>query len=220
METQDWNPKEHGYNDPKALLIGHDPRLKESKTLAEFALFANYYFDKTIKDSAKIKKLEFASSAFNQIVDITNGKISPEEIYVTNLCNVALPATKGTVYITKELAVSGIENIKRILKNNPSIEYIFPMSVQVNYWLQKLGFYTTNDEYVDKSEPKIEGVHSIPPYFDLKKNETFLIICGNRYLVKDGNQIVIPILHTKSYSNKNILRAYESAYKRIRSYFN
>ena len=48
METLDWKPREP----PRALLIGHDPRLQKSNTQAEYVLFANYYFDKNIKDSS------------------------------------------------------------------------------------------------------------------------------------------------------------------------
>lgn len=30
---------------PKALIIGHDPRLQNSDTIADYALFADYYFE-------------------------------------------------------------------------------------------------------------------------------------------------------------------------------
>jgi len=80
-----------------------------------------------------------AATVFNQITYITNGKIKPEEIYITNLCNSALPhSPRGkTVYIPEDKAKEGFENIKRIIEENQSIEYLFPMSLQVNYWLQK-----------------------------------------------------------------------------------
>ncbi|MDI3521792.1 MAG: hypothetical protein PWR04_1780, partial [Anaerophaga sp.] len=45
----------------------------------EYALFANYYFDKTIRDKAFKSKQALVSSAFNQITNITNGKIKPDE---------------------------------------------------------------------------------------------------------------------------------------------
>ena len=101
MTTLDWKPKEHT---PRALLIGHDPRLQLSDTQAEYALFANYYFDKTIKDRAFKSKQGLAAAAINQISHITNGKIKPKEIYITNLCNSALPHAlqSKTVYIPVE----------------------------------------------------------------------------------------------------------------------
>ena len=218
MKTLDWKPKEHI---PHALLIGHDPRLQNSNTQAEYVLFANYFFDNTIKDRSFKSKYALASSSFNQINNITNGKIKPEEIYITNLCNSALPhAPKGkTVYIPEEKAITGVENIKRIIEENSSIEYIFPMSLQVNYWLQKLGLYNSSDEFVEKSTPKTIGIQNEPPYYEPIGKSPFLIICGNGYKVNRGSQTVIPILHTKCFPLNRQLKAYEPAYERIRNYF-
>lgn len=218
MQTLDWEPKEYV---PKALLIGHDPRLQKSDTQAEYVLFANYYFDKTIKDRSFKSKCGLAESAFNQITNITNGKIIPEEIYVTNLCNSALPhAPKGkTVYIPEDQAIAGVENIRRIIEENPSIEYIFPMSLQVNYWLQKLGLYDSKDDFVEKSSPKSNGIQNEPPYYEPKEKSTFLMICGNNYHVSAGTQTVIPILHAKCFPLNKQFRAYEPAYEGIRGYF-
>lgn len=59
MQTLDWKPKEYT---PRALLIGHDPRLQISDTQAEYVLFANYFFDNTIKDKAFKSKYGLAAS--------------------------------------------------------------------------------------------------------------------------------------------------------------
>lgn len=218
MKTLDWKPKEHA---PKALLIGHDPRLQNSDTQAEYVLFANYFFDNTIKDRSFKSKYGLAASAFNQITNITNGKIKPEEIYITNLCNSVLPhAPKGkTVHIPEEKAITGVENIKRIIRENPSIEYIFPMSLQVNYWLNKLGLYNSNAEFIKKSTPKTIGVQNEQPYYEPKEKSPFLMICGNLYQVTGGTQTVIPILHAKCFPLNKQFSAYEPAYERIRNYF-
>lgn len=218
MQTLDWIPKE---NTPRALLIGHDPRLQNSDTQATYVLFANYFFDKTIKDRAFKSKYGLAASAFKQLTDIMNGKIIPEEVYITNLCNSALPhAPKGkTVYIPEDKAIEGVENIKKILKENPNIEYLFPMSLQVNYWLQKLGLYYSNDEFAEKSTPKTIGIQNGPPYYESIGKSPFLMICGNRYQVAGGTQTVIPILHAKCFPLNKQFRAYESAYNRMKSYF-
>ncbi|MDY0254736.1 MAG: hypothetical protein RBR30_10040 [Tenuifilaceae bacterium] len=218
MQTLDWKHKEYA---PKALLIGHDPRLQKSDTQAEYVLFANYYFDKTIKDRSFKSKYGLAASAFNQITHITNGKIKPEEIYITNLCNSALPhAPKSkTVFIPKDMANTGVENIKKIIEENPSIEYIFPMSLQVNYWLQKLGLYDSNDGFVEKSSPKTNEILNEPPYYEPKEKSPFLMICRNRYHVRGGTQTVIPILHPKCFPLNKQFLAYEPAYERIRNYF-
>ncbi|MFA6988144.1 MAG: hypothetical protein WC185_03745 [Acholeplasmataceae bacterium] len=218
MQTLAWKPKEQA---PRALLIGHDPRLQKSDTQAEYVLFANYFFDKTIKDRAFKSKYGLAASAFNQITHITNGKIKPEEIYITNLCNSALPhAPKSkTVYIPEDKAIAGVENIKRIIEENQSIEYIFPMSLQVNYWLQKLGLYYTNDEFIEKSTPKTIGVQNKLPYYEPNGKSPFLLICGNRYRVTGGTQDVIPILHAKCFPLNEQFKAYEPTYENIRNYF-
>lgn len=218
MQTLDWKPKEHT---PRALLIGHDPRLQQSDTQAEYVLFANYYFDKTIKDRAFKSKYGLAASAFNQITHITNGKIKPEEIYITNLCNSALPhAPKNkTVYIPEEKAITGVENIKKIIDENSTIEYLFPMSLQVNYWLQKLGLYYSSDEFIEKSTPKTIGIQNKPPYYEQTGKSPFLLICGNLYRVTGGSQVVIPILHAKCFPLNKQFKAYEPAYENIRNYF-
>jgi len=218
MQTLDWKPKEQT---PRALLIGHDPRLQQSDTQAEYVLFANYYFDKTIKDRAFKSKYGLAASAFNQITQITNGKIKPEEIYITNLCNSTLPhAPKGkTVCIPEDKAIAGVENIKKIIEENPNIEYLFPMSLQVNYWLQKLGLYQSSNEFVIESTPKTIGIQNEPPYYEPIGKSPFMLICGNRYQVAGGTQTVIPILHAKCFPLNKQFKAYEPAYERMRSYF-
>ena len=221
MKTLDWNPQSHDLKPAKALLIGHDPRLQKSDTQAEYALFANYYFDKTIKDRAFKSKYGLAASAFNQITYITKGKIKPEEVYLTNLCNSALPhAPKGkTVYIPEDKAITGVENLKKIIEENPSIEYLFPMSLQVNYWLQRLGLYQSNTEFVLESTPKTTGIQNEPRYYEPLGKGSFLLICGNRYQVAGGGHTVIPILHAKCFPLNKQFKAYEPAYERMRSYF-
>ena len=218
MQTLDWKLKEHA---PRVLLIGHDPRLQQSDTQAEYVFFANYYFDKTIRDRAFKSKYGLAASAFNQITHITNGKIKSEEIYITNLCNSALPHApqNKTVYIPEVKAIAGLENIKQIIRKYPDIEYIFPMSLQVNYWLQKLGLYYSSTEFIEKSTPKTKGIQNEPPYYEPKEERTFLMICGNRYKVTEGTQTVIPILHAKCFPLNKQFSAYEPAYERIRNYF-
>jgi hypothetical protein len=218
MITQDWKP----LKSPKALLIGHDPRLQTSDTIAEYALFANYFFDISIKDKAFKHKYGLSASAFSQITEITNGKIKPDEIYVTNFCNSALPhAPKGkTVFISLEKAKEGFDNILRILQENPGIEYVFPMSLQVNYWLQKLGLYDSENGFVESSTPRESGIQSVNPYFEPAKPRTFLLVCGNKYKALNTNQVVIPILHAKCYPLNDRFKAYRPAYKKIMAYFN
>ncbi|MEI8205034.1 MAG: hypothetical protein WCH34_18595 [Bacteroidota bacterium] len=215
--TQDWKSIEPA----KIILIGHDPRLQESHTIASFVMFADYYFRPEPKINSEKQKFGLAKSAFVQVTYLTSGKFKPEQIYLTNLCNNALPhAPKGKmVFIPKAEAEKGIKNIKKILKDNPTIEYIFPMSLQVNYWLQKLNFYDSMTTFVSDTEPKIKGVENDPPYFEPKKSSTFLMVCGHLYTVNDGKQTLIPILHNKNFPIKRNFIAYQVNYNEILAYF-
>lgn len=217
MKTQDWRTDKKA----KALIIGHDPRLQESDTIAEYALFANYYFSPEPKRFAEKRKFFLAKSAFDQILFLTNNKISPDSIYITNLCNDGLPhAPKGkTVFIPEIKAREGIEHIEKILRENSSIEYIFPMSLQVNYWLQKLGFYSSNNFFVEDSEPKDKGLRNSEQFYEPKKTSTFLKICGNIFKVNDGKQTVIPTLHSKNFPLKGKFLNYADCYNSIQMFF-
>jgi hypothetical protein len=217
MRTNDWKSKEKA----KGLVIGHDPRLQKSDTIADCAIFANYFFKNDLKNRADLQKFKLAKSTFDQITEITNGKIKPEEIYITNLCNRQLSHSPNgkTVFIPEKEAIEGLKNIQSILNENPTIEYIFPMSLQVNYWLQKLDFYNSNTDFVIETKPKAKGIENENPYFEPKKTKTFLKICGNQYKTKNGNQIIIPILHSKNYPIKGNFTAYKEKYENIKNCF-
>jgi hypothetical protein len=87
MKTKNWRSIETA----KALVIGHDPRLQESETIAPFAFFTDYYFRQEPTNPSERSKYGLAKVTFDQIVDITNGKTDPKSIYITNLCNDPLP---------------------------------------------------------------------------------------------------------------------------------
>ncbi len=217
MKTLDWKSLE----DAKILVVGHDPRLQLSDTIAPYVLFANYYFKPEPKSGAEKRKYGLAKSTFEHILYLTNNKFRPEQFYLTNLCNDALPhAPKGkTVLIPKEKAKNGINNIKQILSTNPSIELIFPMSLQVNYWLQKLGFYAGSVDFITSTEPKIIGLNNSQPYFEPKRSGTFKLVCGNIYKAENTMHTIIPILHTKNFPLKNNFKTYEACYQKIKEYF-
>lgn len=199
-KTKDWIPTKEA----KVLLIGHDPRLQESKTIAQYALFADYYFKEEQKAVSEKKKQKFARNSINNILELTKNKFRAENIYVTNLCNDELPkddSIKGkTVFIPRDKAKKGVEHINDILAKNPSIEYVFAMSQQVNYWLQELGLYPQQPGFIEKAMPKDKGVKNNPPYYEAKKGRAFLEICGKSYKINGSKQTIIPILHIKSYS--------------------
>jgi hypothetical protein len=211
----DWNPCEHfeGFI-PKILLIGHDPRLQTSDTIADYALFINYYFNECPNKGSEKRKYNFAKASLEQVLNLTNNKYRAEEIYVTNLCNEALPhAPQGkTVLISHDIAKAGVERIKNIISHNNSIDLIFPMSQQVNYWLQRFGFYCTDTEFLLKAEPKEKGIINESPYYEPKKQKAFLDICGNIYKT-EASKKVIPILHTKQY---NKITTYFPKYEKLK----
>ena len=219
-ECKDWNPSVELQKSPKLLLIGHDPRLQTSDTIADYALFSNYYFKAEPKSGSEKRKYGLAVKSFGQIIDITNGRFKAEEIYVTNLCNESLVhSPKGkTVLIPERIAKKGYERIVKIIKEYKTIEYIFPMSQQVNYWLQYFGLYHTDTEFLKDAKPKQKGIDNVEnPYYEGEKqrNAPFLEICGNVYNLKTGQKLN-PILHTKQYGQ---LVAYKPCYERIKKLF-
>lgn len=216
---KDWNPFFEKGVAPKVLLVGHDPRLQSSDIIAEYALFSNYFFKEEPKNGSERRKHGLSAKSFGQILDIKNHRFRAKEIYVTNLCNEPLAhAPKGkTVLIPERIAKEGCERISTIVRRYKTIEYIFPMSQQVNYWLQFFGMYHTTTYFLDKAKPKQKGIDNDPPYYEAIKQRDcpFLEICGNIYYLETG-QKVIPILHTKQYGQ---LKAYFQSYERIRHLF-
>lgn len=223
MECKDWNPFEQLGIRPKVLLIGHDPRLQRSATIADYALFSDYYFkfkSEPLNESDR-HKYGLAKMSFEQVLDITGNRYNREDIYVTNLCNQALERPKKrTVLIPEREAETGVKRLKKIVEQFDSIEYVFPMSQQVNYWLQYFELYRTETDFLANAKPKQKGIDSIPPYYEaINKNaKPFLEICGKVYDLGKGQKL-IPILHTKTYCQLKEMRAYDSCYKQIRNYF-
>ena len=215
-KTEDFIPSKSA----KALIVGHDPTLQHSSDKPLFALYADYYFNEVPKSGRELSKYNLAKSTFEQIVYVTSGTIDSSEMYVTNLCNVQLPRKRSgsVVLIPEDKAKDGVERIRQILRDFPSIRYVFPMSLQVNYWLQKLGLYDSNDSFVEDSEPVQSGIQQM--CFRPKKERTFLMICGKQYQVIGGSgQIVVPTLHSKNYPIKGRFAVYEDCYQKTREYF-
>ena len=150
-------------------------------------------------------KYKLAEAVFSYIGYLTSYKYSADQIVLTNLCNFALPhAPKGKiVFIPEEKARQGINEINDMLRGG-NIEVIFAMSLQVNYWLQKLGFYPAVDEFLSDAEPKKRGMSNEPPYYDPTKGKAFTLICGKQYITND-RQSVFPILHVKNWPSAGSL---------------
>lgn len=167
----------------RVLVIGHDPRLQGSNTVAEYCFFADYYFRPIPVKKSELAKYKLGESLFSYIAWLTSNKYSANELLITNLCNRALkryPSAKGkTVLIPEEYAQEGLATINDILKSS-RIELILAMAQQVNYLLQKLGFYSSTENYLEKSRPKEKAASS--GYYEPVGSSPFLGVCGNRYL--------------------------------------
>lgn len=124
MSVRDWGDIEKA----KILVIGHDPRLRNSDTIAEYCFFADYYFKQNITSSSEKRKYGLAKCTFEQILYLTGYKYCTEDIFLTNLCNEGLPhAPKGkVVLIPYEKAKNGLEHILYILEKGKIIPILHP----------------------------------------------------------------------------------------------
>ena len=197
----------------RVLVIGHDPRLQKSETLAEYALFANYFFKPTPTHKGELAKYRLAEAVYGYIGYLTSYRYVAEQLIVTNLCNSTLPsAPKGrTVLIPEREARIGVDAIQGLLTQS-SVEIIFAMSLQVNYWLQKLNFYRPISDFLEKAEPKARGICNKQPYYEPQQNKAFQSICGKIYAI--DNRKIVPILHVKNWPLRGAFaNAYDAAYK-------
>ncbi|MEG0796620.1 MAG: hypothetical protein RR397_08990 [Odoribacter sp.] len=218
MRAKDWK----SVKTAKVLLIGEDSNLQWSDDVPEFVMFANYYFREFPTDHGERSRHVEAQNLFAHLREVTAGKFKPDEVYVTNLCREPLPhAPKGKrVLIPEERAQEGLEHIQWILIANPSIEWIVPMSLQVNYWLQKLDFYTTDPSFLTAAEPRRTGMNNGEPYYQPVDGKAFSQICGSMYEAKEQTAKVVPILPAKDFPlRERNLEVFGEAYKKLKTYF-
>lgn len=219
MRTKDWKPTKPA----KVLVIGEDSNLQWSDTVPEYVMFANYYFRDFPDDHGERSRNVEAQNLFAHIRELTAGRYKSDEIYLTNLCNELVEnAPKGKrVFIPEERAKKGLEHIEWILTANPDIEWILPMSLQTNYWLQQLGFYGDMPDFLHAAEPRRNGMNSIPPYYQPVDGKAFTLICGRIFNVKGTVKAkVIPVLAAKDYPlRERNLEQFGEAYNDIITYF-
>jgi len=197
----------------KVLIIGHDARLQNSETLANYAFFADYFFNPIPDRPSERAKYNLAANLFSYVGYLTSYKYTAEQYFLTNLCNEELShSPKGkTVYIPENKAEKGIADIKKILESS-EIEMIFAMSQQVNYWLHYFGFYDSESNFFSLAEPKKTGINSSLPYYAPKGKSAFLKICGKKYNAL-GKYQIYPILHVKNWPLKGAFKeTYEKSY--------
>lgn len=206
----------------RLLVIGEDSNLQWSDTATEYAMFADYYFRRFPEDHGERSRNVEARDLFNHIMYVTLNSVKPEDMYITNLCNDYVePAPKGKrVLIKEEKALKGVEHIKWILEQYPTIEWILPMSLQTNYWLQKVGLYGGDEAFLHGAQPRRVGIECIQPYYQPVDGKAFASICGNIYDANDYPAKVIPILPAKDYPLKGLNEEkYRKAYERLRASF-
>lgn len=209
MKTKVWGNPEKA----KVLVIGHDPGLQRSSMIAEYSLFADYFYRSQPIQKRELAKYRLAQKMYDCIKELTSGWYSDDDVLITNLCNEVLTSSPPHKinYIPLREAREGLKAIRTLLKDS-SVKLIFPMSQQVNYWLQELGFYNTDTKFIEKSEPKYSGVESEQPYYQPRQSGVFKDICGNKYIV-DGKYYLFPILHVKSYPLKGRFITYHENYE-------
>jgi hypothetical protein len=188
----------------KVLVIGHDPRLQKSDSIADYCFFADYYFRQVPILASEKRKYGLAKAIYDYVGWLTSNKLKPDEIMITNLCNRALPhaGNEKTVLIPGDAAIEGFEGIKGIIYES-KIEFILAMTPQVNYWLQMLGLYSSTGNFVKNAEPKTKAAKL--GYYEPVGKSPFLEICGKKYLA--GNIPIYPILHVKQYPLKGRIAA-------------
>jgi hypothetical protein len=219
MRSKDLKPAEL----PIVLVVGEDSNLQWSDTATEVAMFADYYFRSFPEDDGERSRNVESRNLFNHLTFVTLNSVKPSEMYVTNLCNDYItPAPKGKrVFIPEEKAIKGLSHIEWVLEQNPSIKYVLSMSLQTNYWLQKLEFYGDDEAFVYGAQPRRKGLESLEdPYYQPVDGKVFRSICGNIYDAKKFPVKVIPILSAKNYPLRGKdEELYAGAYEKIRSFF-
>jgi hypothetical protein len=205
-----------GLDQARVLVIGHDPRLQRTDTQADCALFGDDYSRPEPACRSEHRKYGLAKAAFSCVAFLTGGRYPPEQIALTNLFNGALqrPPTRRRVLISESAARAGLSQVQGLLAF-VQVELILPMSQQVNYWLQKLGFYGPVPEFLSASEPARAGVMHDPPFYRPRRDRAFRLIYGNLY--SGAHCTVVPILHVKQWPLRGRFRmAYADAYDRCR----
>lgn len=207
-------------SNPKILVIGEDSNLQWNDSVADYVMFADYYFRDFPKDGGERSRNVEARNLFEHILGFTDKRVKANEIYITNLFNDYLPAhpPKGKRQLIPEInATKGLEHIKWILEQNPSIKLVYAMSLQTNYWLQKLGFYVGSEEFIHGAQPRRVGLESESPYYQPVDGKALTFICGNIYDAANYPVKVVPVLANKDYPmNEMNSRRFMDAYVRAK----
>lgn len=200
MKTADWR----SITDAKILLIGENSTLQWNDEVITHAMFLDYYFDHAPYDLGERSRYSEAKAIFEYIGDITNNRYSASSLYGTLLTNESLvrPPKGKHLYIPEDDAKRGVQKIKKILKENLSIEYIFAIGMQTNYYLQKEGFYNAGaltEPFLKGAEPRRVGASAYEPFYQPVNARPFREICFKEYEIEMLKGVkIIPILPIKN----------------------
>lgn len=201
MKTSDWT----SILDAKLLIIGENSTLQWKDEVIKHAMFLDYFFGNAPFDLGERSRYSEAKLIFEYLSEMTRGTCNPENVYGTLLTNELLARSpKGKhILVPEYCAKMGVERIKEILKQNPTIEYIFVMGMQANYYLQKFGFYSCGDfseAFLKGAEPRRVGVSSEEPFYQPVNAKPYRDICFRMFDVNEFEGVnIIPILPIKSY---------------------
>ncbi|MFI3320870.1 MAG: hypothetical protein SNH01_09435 [Rikenellaceae bacterium] len=201
MKTADWS----SIVTTKVLLVGENSTLQWKDEVLEHAMFLDYYFRHAPYDLGERSRYSEAKTIFETLQELTCGVCRPEQVHGTLLSNNQLqrPPKGKHILIPERDAREGVEHIKWILKKNPTIEYIFVMGLQTNYYLQRFGLYECGEltePFLKGAEPRRVGLSSYNPFYQPVNAKPFREVCFRRYGVKGfPNVQIIPILPVKSY---------------------
>lgn len=218
IKTKDWKASKEA----KVLIIGENSTLQWSDEVIPYVMFLDYFFRKKPEDLGERSRFTEAMLVFELIDKLTDGWCATRELYATNLSHDILnrPPKGKKILIPEGCAKEGVERIGEILKANPSIKYVFAMGMQVNYYLQKFGFYGEEEFYIKGATPRNMGLDSEPPFYQPVNAKVFNDICGVFYKSSEFDVKVIPILPARDYplSEQN-LEKFGKTYNNIRNHF-
>ncbi len=222
IKTADWG----SLLTTKSLLIGENATLQWKDEVVEHAMFLDYYFEHAPYDLGERSRWSEAKAIFEALLDMSSGVVLPQEVHGTLLSNEILPRPpKGKhLLIPQREAIEGAKHIKSVIEKNPTIEYIFVIGLQANYYLQRCGLYSCGEEsesFLRGAEPRRVGLTSRDPFYQPVDAKPFRKICFNRYEATSYTGVtVIPILPIKSYPlTGNDLEAFGENYERLKASF-
>ncbi len=222
IKTSDWA----SVLDAKLLLVGENSTLQWKDEIIQYAMFLDYFFDRAPYDLGERSRFSEARDMFDYIKEMTNGQCRPESVYGMLFTNAALarPPKGKHILVPEKCTNDAIENIANVIKNNPTVKYVFVIGLQANYYLQKKGVYDCGDlsaEFIKGAEPRRVGLADDEPYYQPVDAKPFRKICFKAFESKRFEGVkIVPILPVKSFPLRGSeLDNYGNNYESLIDYF-